>query len=97
MRRENARGRRARTAAIDGDLLTATPDELHQLGFELCQAGRYRDAEVCDRRAIELQQDFPEAHNNLGFASVYARKSRTSGELDQVRGQGRYEQCGLSV
>ena len=55
------------TAAIDGDLLTATPDELHQLGFELCQAGRYRDAEVCYRRAIELQQDFPEAHNNLGF------------------------------
>ncbi|GAC1546494.1 MAG: hypothetical protein NVS3B11_03300 [Collimonas sp.] len=36
------------------------------LGNLLCETRRHAEAEVCLRRALALNPDFPEAHNNLG-------------------------------
>src|SRR6266849_8599931 len=37
------------------------------LGHKLSQMRRYAEAEVCNRKAIELNPNHPMAHNNLGW------------------------------
>jgi Flp pilus assembly protein TadD len=51
-------------------LLAQAPDHpyvVHNLGLALSHLGRYAEAELYLRRAIEVQPNFPEAHGNLGI------------------------------
>lgn len=43
------------------------PGVLCDLAVVLAQSGRARDAEAALQRALELREDYPQAHNNLGL------------------------------
>lgn len=63
------RGRREEAIGLLKRALThrEDPGVLSDLAVVLAQSGRAEDAEAALRRALELRESYPEAHNNLGL------------------------------